>query len=149
MRKARQILEEANSVLVVDWPSGDVPDTLVRAGFHVTVKGGPEPDSYSVRELAGEEIVNHPAELPAQIDLVYVHRPMKELPGMVMIARSLGAEAVWLQSGRADGGASDPKGCWLPEDESSRGRQTVEAAGLVYIDDIYIADAVREFAIQK
>jgi predicted CoA-binding protein len=149
MTAAKEILEESGSVLVVDWPSQDVPDTLVRAGFSVTVKGGPGAASYTAHELAGDQVVTHPTEIPAHIDLLYVHRPAEELAGLVMIARSLGTKAVWYQSGRAEGGASDPKGCWLPQAESSQARQTVESAELAYIDDVYIADAVRQFAIQK
>jgi hypothetical protein len=39
--EAGQILRETGSVLVVDWPSKDVPETLTRAGYTVLVKGGP------------------------------------------------------------------------------------------------------------
>jgi hypothetical protein len=35
-----QLLESANSVLLLDWPSRDAPDTLARAGYEVVVKGG-------------------------------------------------------------------------------------------------------------
>jgi predicted CoA-binding protein len=148
MTDARQILEEASSVLLVDWPSTDVPDTLVRAGFQVTVKGQ-ERAEYLARELSGNEISERPAELPAKVDLFYVHRPVDELPGIVMMARTLGAQALWYQSGRTEGGASDPKGCWLPEDEAVQARRAAESAELAFVGDAYIADVVREAAIQK
>lgn len=148
MTEASQILEEAHSVLVVGAPSEDVPDTLARAGFDVLVRGA-EPTKYAARELVDGEISERPAGLPERLDLVYVHCPVQELPGTVMIARSLGAKAVWFQSGRTQGGASDPKGCWLPEDEELQARQTVEAAELAYVGDVYIADAVRESTTQK
>jgi predicted CoA-binding protein len=147
MTDARQILEEASSVLVVGDPSADVPDTLVRAGFDVIVKTGES--GYEARELAGDEIVEHPVEIPAKLDLVYVHGSVQDLAAILMIARSLGAEALWFQSGRTEGGASDPKGCWLPQDEASQARQSAETADLGYVDDVYIADAVREAAIKK
>jgi predicted CoA-binding protein len=147
MKEARQILEEAGSVLVVGCPSADVPDALARAGFDVILKTGEK--EYAARELAGDEIVDQPVEIPAKLDVVYLHGPAQDLPATLMIARSLGANAIWFQSGRTEGGASDPKGYWLPEDEASRARQSVEAAGLAYVDDVYIADAVREAAIKK
>src|ERR1043166_3678133 len=103
MTDAKQILEEATTVLVVGCPSADVPDTLVRAGFDVIVKG-PEPDYVSL-ELAGDEISEHPVEVPAKLDLVYVHCPVQDLRGIAMIARTLAAKAVWFQSGLTEGGA--------------------------------------------
>lgn len=147
MTDAKQILEEATTVLVVGCPSADVPDTLARAGFDVIVKTG-ETD-YVARELAGDEISEQPVEVPAKLDLVYVHCPVQDLPGIAMIARTLGAKAVWYQSGLTEGGASDPKGSWLPEDEAAQARQVVEAAGLAYVEDGYIADAVREYTPKK
>ncbi len=47
----RQILECAHSILVIDWPSKDVPESLARAGFHVIAKGGPGPEDYSAYEV--------------------------------------------------------------------------------------------------
>jgi predicted CoA-binding protein len=147
MTEPRQILEEASSVLVVGSPSADIPDTLVRAGFSVIVQTAET--EYVARELAGDEIAQHPVEIPAKLDLVYVHGSVQDLPGIVLIARTLGASALWLQSGRTEGGTSDPKGCWLPKDEESQARQIVEAAGLGYVGDVYIGDAIREYAIIK
>ena len=147
MTDTREILEEASSVLVVGAPSADVPDTLTRAGFSVIVKTG-ETD-YMARELAGDEITEHPVEIPAKLDLVYIHGSVQELTAILMIARSLGAGALWFQSGRTEDGTSDPKGCWLSQDEASQARQSAEDGGLAYVDDVYIADAVREAAIKK
>jgi predicted CoA-binding protein len=147
MTQPQQILQEASSVLVVGCPSADVPDTLVRAGFDVIVKIA-ETD-YVARELAGDEIGERPVEVPAKLDLVYVHCPVQDLRGIAMIGRALGAKALWFQSGLTEGGASDPKGTWLPGDEASQARQTVEAAGLAYVEDGYIADAVREYGLKK
>ena len=61
------------------------------------------------------------------------------------MAQGLGAQAVWRQSGLTSTGAKAPEGCWTPAGESQRGRELAAAAGLNYIDDIYIADAVRAF----
>ena len=144
MTQVEPILAMARTVVVVDWPSRDVPDTLARAGYTVLVKGGPEPDSYSACEVAGGEVVTRRAVAPpASADLVYVHRPVAELPGIVMLAQRLGAGAIWLQSGLAADGSKDPHGCWLPAAEARAARDIVESAGLAFLAAPYIADEVR------
>jgi hypothetical protein len=135
------MLGRARSVLLVDWPSADVPDSLTRAGLEVIVKGGPEPDRYSVREV--ENDTSGAASPPDHVDLVYCHRPLDELAGIVALAKSLGASALWRQSGLDPSGASDPKGCWTPPDDAVWARDLVESAGLAYVDDVYIGDAAR------
>jgi hypothetical protein len=118
--EAECILEAAGSVLVVDWPSRDVPDTLARAGYRVVVKGGPEPDNYSARELRdGEVEVRDLGRRPERVDLVYAHRPLGELPGLIATANALEAQALWCQSGLAGPGTKDPKGCWPPGKRAS------------------------------
>ena len=42
-------------MLVVDYPSKDVPETLARGGFAVTVQGGPGPEDYVDYELQYEK----------------------------------------------------------------------------------------------
>jgi predicted CoA-binding protein len=142
---ADKILAQANIVVVVDWPSRDVPDSLARAGYVVIVKGGPEPDNFSIYELRDGEVVSRETgQAPDQADLVYAHRPLGELSGIVEWATQLGAKAVWRQSGVAAGGVADPKGCWVPHSEAVEARRLVESAGLEYVDDVYIAEAVRQ-----
>lgn len=139
-----KVLQSAHTVLVVDWPSRDVPDTLARAGFEVTVHGGPGPEDYSVYEYAdGEVVMRHVGVAPGQVDLVYAHRPMAELPGLVAMAQALHAKAIWLQSGLTSRGTPDHRGCWVPQEDSRTARELAEAAGLAYLDKPYIADAVR------
>jgi predicted CoA-binding protein len=131
-------------VLVVDWPSRDVPDALVRGGFTVVVHGGPGAEDYAAYELDGGDVVVRPAgPAPERVDVVYSHRPVEELPGIVKTALALGAGTIWLQSGLADDGSKDATGCWMPDGESRRARAIVESAGLAYFDQPYIADAVR------
>ena len=141
---ASRILAQTRSVLVIDWPSRDVPATLAAAGFVVTVKGGPGPTDYTVWEVTNGEVVTrrlgHTLE---HADLVYCHRPFSELPSIIAMAPGLGAGAVWRQSGLTSTGAKAPDGCWTPPGESRQGRELAAAAGLDYIDDVYIADAVR------
>jgi predicted CoA-binding protein len=140
-----KILEQAKTVVVVDWPSRDVPDSLARAGYVVIVKGGPEPDNFSTYGLRdGEVVATKTGHAPDQADLVYAHRPLGELSGIVEWAKRLGAKAVWHQSGLAENGAAAPKGTWVPQAEAVEARRLVESAGLEYVDDVYIADAVRQ-----
>jgi predicted CoA-binding protein len=141
-----RLLNETRSVLVIDWPSRDVPDTLARAGFAVIVSGGTEPDNFSVYEVVGDEVVaRHVGRPPERAELVYSHRPLEELPDVIAAARRVGATTIWTQSGLSSPGHKDPTGCWRSENDSDRARSQVEAAGLTYIDDVYLADAVRRF----
>jgi predicted CoA-binding protein len=143
-----QVLTSADSILVIDWPSRDVPETLARAGYTVLVKGGPEPDNFSAWQLRDAEVVV--AKLgrgPSRVDIVYAHRPVAELPGIAAMARRFAATTVWCQSGRSPSGASDPTGVWLPDEEASQARAIVEQAGLRYVNAPYIADLARELRI--
>ena len=130
MSAAEDTLAAAQAILVIDWPSRDVPDALARAGFDVIVKGGPGPADYTPRR-------------PERVDIVYCHRPLAELPAIVELAGELDAAAIWYQSGLAPTGAKDPHGCWLAGDAASNARSTVEHAGLRWISGSYIADVAR------
>jgi hypothetical protein len=143
--EAERILDGTGTVLLVDWPSRDVPDTLANAGYEVFVKGGPEPDNYSVYACRdGQVEARKIGRQPEHADLIYSHRPLDELPGIVAMATTIGAKSVWYQSGLASDGAKDRVGCWVPADASHKARGIVESAGLHYIDNVYIADAVRQ-----
>ena len=126
MTDISSLLAETKTVLLVDWPSRDVPDTLARHGFTVVSHDGPGADEFNTYALEGREVrVTHVGRRPERAELVYTHRPVEELPEIVETAKSVGAKAVWVQSG------------------SSEARRIVEQAGLTYIDEPYIADAVR------
>ncbi len=139
---AETVLRTCGSVLLIDWPSEEVPNTLVRAGLDVHVKGGPGRDDFAVRELTdGSITTTNTGRRPRQVDLLYVHRPIDELPQIVAAAQAMDVKALWYQSGLDSDGTNDPRGCWLPAAESERARALAEAAGLLYVDDRYIADA--------
>jgi predicted CoA-binding protein len=147
LEAAARVLAETRSVLVIDWPSRDVPASLAFAGFTVFVKGGPGPADYNVWEIDSGEPTSRPlGREPSHLDLVYCHRPLRELPGIIALAGRLGARALWWQTGLASDGSKDPSGCWAPAGESGQARELAAAAGLAYIDDVYIADAVRALA---
>jgi predicted CoA-binding protein len=145
-----QILSASKSVLVIDWPSRDVPNALTLAGFAVVVRGGPGEAEYSAYETSNDEIVSRPvSHAPAHIDLVYSYRPLDELPKIIAIAQRFGAKVVWIQSGLASAGARDPKGCWVPEHEARQAHGLAKSAGLEFLTQPYIGDAAREFSMPR
>ncbi len=144
MTDPQELLRDARVVVLYDWPSEDVPETLTRAGYDVIVYGGPGPEDIFRNELEdGQVVVRRIGVPPTGADLVYSFRPVEELPGIVTAAAQLGAKAVWRQSGRNDAGERDPRGCASPQEETERARMLAGQAGLAYIEEVYIADAVR------
>lgn len=144
LEAAARVLAGTGSVLVIDWPSRDVPASLTSAGLKVFVKSGPGPADYTAWQLDGGKPVSGPlGREPGRVDLVYCHRPFDELPGIIALAGRLGARALWWQTGLASDGSRDPSGCWVPPGESGQARELATAAGLAYVDGVYIADAAR------
>lgn len=141
----KTLLAAVRAILVIDWPSRDVPDSLVVAGFEVVVKGGPGPEDYFAHENSGGNMVSRrTGRPPDHADLVYSYRPLGELPGIIESAKSLGAKAIWTQSGLAAPGVNDPKGCWLSEPDRSVAGSLIRPAGLMHIFEPYIADVARQ-----
>ena len=122
-----ELLRDATSVYVIDWPSRDIPDTLARSGLLTYVHGGPRPDHvdvFEVREGGAVEIVKR-GSVPDHADFVYSYRPVAEVGRIVEIAQEVGARAVWHHE---------------PADEA---RRAVEGAGLAYLEGPNLADEVR------
>ena len=142
---AKDILKGVETVLVIDWPSKEVPELLARRGINVVVRGGPGPEDYSAYEVKdGEIVVRRTGGAPKHVDLIYSYRPLSELPGIIASAKELGAGTIWSQSGLNADGKKDPRGCWFPESELRVARGMVEAAGLTLIVEPYIGDVARE-----
>lgn len=142
---SREMFNSVKTILIVDWPSKEVPEALTMAGFHVVVRGGPGPEDYSEYELSnGEVVTRHVGRQPERADMVYSYRPLSELPEIIATAKNLDARTIWTQSGLAALGIDDPRGCWLPEDELWSARNLVQSAGLNYISQPYIGDVARE-----
>jgi sugar phosphate isomerase/epimerase len=144
-----EILRAVETVLVIDWPSKEVPELLARAGLNVVVRGGPGPEDYSIYEINkgevndGEVTVRRAGRQPETADLLYSYRPLSELPGIIATAKELGAKTIWYQSGLNATGGKDPKGCWVPEGELQIARRLVEAAGLRLTTEPHIAEVAR------
>jgi predicted CoA-binding protein len=123
---AGEALRDAKTVLLIDYPSRDVPDALARAGYEVVVQGGPGPEDYFSFSVEEDRVTELPMRLsPEHADIVYVYRPAEELPEIVEHARRIGARSVWCEVGSVDA------------------RRIVEDAGVAYLDSPSIVEAVR------
>lgn len=143
----KTLLKNAKSILVIDWPSRDVPEALARAGFDVVVRGGPGPTDFSHYKVSGDKVISEKAgRAPERVDIVYCYRPVSELGQIVATAKSLDAKAIWMQSGLSAKGVKDAKGCWMAEDQLLAARKIVEASGLTLVTEPYIADLARDLS---
>ena len=143
-------LASVRTIVLIDWPSREVPETLARAGFEVNVKGGPGPEDFSVYELDGSEIVTRrTGQQPKRADLVYSYRPLSELPGIVELAKTLQARTIWTQSGLSAPDIKDPRGCWVAAPDAQAARKLVQSAGMSYLFETYIVDACRRLRTAK
>lgn len=141
---AREIFAGVKSILVIDWPSKEVPEALARAGFEVVVRGGPGPEDYSCYEVKGGQVVaRRLGRAPERADLVYCYRPLNELPGVIASAQALHARTIWTQSGLDSDGKRNPRGCWLAEAALQQARDLVQSAGLLHVAEPYIVEVVR------
>lgn len=137
-----ELLDSIHSVLLIDWPTRDLPETLVRSGYEVFA-GGPGPQDFSAWELQdGTIITRRTGRAPDRVDLVYAYRPLSELPAIISLARDLNAKAIWTQSGLTETGEKDARGCWLPEQDQRNARALVEAAGVTYFSEPSLIDAL-------
>ena len=122
--RGNDILRSAGTILLIDWPKRAVPEALARAGLTVVSHDGPAPDEYNAYEIEGDSVVDRRVgESPERADVVYTHRPIDELPAIAELAKGLGAQAVWCETG------------------SAQAREIVEAAGLTYVDEPIIEAA--------
>jgi hypothetical protein len=137
----RERLKSTGTVLVIDWPTKEVPDTLARAGLRVVVRGGPGPEDYSLYELRdGAVRTSRLGRAPETADLIYAYRPIAELSSIIETAKRLNAKEIWTQSGMSAEGVRDSEGCWVSEPEEQFARNLVQSAGLSYRAQPYIAE---------
>lgn len=145
-----EIFKAVDTVLVIDWPSKEVPELLALLGLQVVVHGGPGPEDYSSYEVKNGEVMEHrTGREPERADLIYSYRPLSELPGIIATAKRLGAKTIWHQSGFVAAGRKDAKGCWVGENEFTLARNLVETAGVAFITEPYIGDVARELRTDR
>ena len=90
-----EMLKTIYTVLVIDWPTKEVPEMLTHAGFHVVVRGGPGPEDYTIYELDDDKVVTrHLGRSPERVDLVYSYRQLGELPEIIETAKGLHAKTI-------------------------------------------------------
>jgi predicted CoA-binding protein len=97
----RHILENAKTILLVDWGNPDVPRSLLKAGLNVF---GYSPNRYSVIELDAEGpdkeklIFRQLHGKPGSVDVVNIYRPEEEHAGIITShVLPLKAKVIWLQ----------------------------------------------------
>ena len=135
MTDPSETLRAARHVVVQDYPDRDIPDSLTRAGFAVTIYGGPNPADVVVSELVDGAIVHRQTgRRPDSADLLYVYRPLAEIDGILTDARA---------AGRAHDLAPARRRSADPIRTPTRGAARVEAAGLTYLDAPPINDVAR------
>jgi predicted CoA-binding protein len=126
------IPEKIEAILLVDWPSPEIPRTLVNAGFTV-FSYSPEKYSQALIEITApgefELIFRQMDHSPGAIDLVLIYRPPEEheaiIKGHVL---PLGARVIWLQ----------------PPVESSKTMEMAREYGLVFIEGHDIREILQE-----
>ncbi len=94
----REILENANTILLVDWPGTEVPQALLTAGFKVFSYS---PGKYSIAILkTGEKEGLTFKELdkrPEKVDIVNIFRPEEEHDAIIAEhVLPLKAKVIWL-----------------------------------------------------
>ena len=139
------------AVLLVDWPSQDVPRALLAAGcavlsanlangtasaYGVADSGGEPPPADGVEVIAAEReadpalMIRALEAMPAHVDAVALFRPEAEHVAIARRAVALGARALWVQRGR------------LADDA----RPIAHEAGIVVIEDRPQSDAITQLA---
>ena len=145
---ARGLLAAARTVLLVSFIGPEVPTTLSRTGFDLIAKTGPEPDAWASCVLCEGVLRFDPCSAPKWIDLLHLDVG-EAFDEYLEVAQRLAAKTFWFHSARTQPPAPhDDRGCWLPQPQSDRQRRAVEAAGLAYVDDVYIADVATDL-LQK
>lgn len=75
------VLQNVDTVLVIDRPSKDAPEALALAGFHFYVRGGPQGRRTTRSTKSnGQVVARHVGRKPQDAELVYSNRPFSELP---------------------------------------------------------------------
>ena len=147
VEEAVEALRAARSVLLVDWIGPELPSLLPRVVSEVYGKIGPAADDWARIEPTdgdgepGFRAIRGPR--PDHVDLLHLDWTLG-FDEFAAEAVRLGAATFWYHSARTRPPApADDRGCWVPPRQSAAQRARIEAAGLRYIDDHYLADVAR------
>src|SRR4051795_12473278 len=98
-QQLKQLLTDATTIAVVgassnpDKASNGIMQKLQKAGYRVIPVNPREP------EILGERSYPSLVDVPERIDIVDVFRRAEETPGIADEAVTIGAKALWLQTG--------------------------------------------------
>ena len=127
--------------MLIDYPDREVPDGLAHAGHEVWIKGGPGETDYVRQDVvAGEIVARSKKAAPISADLIYIFRPLDELPNLLGLAKRLRARMIWYQSGYMASGERTTRGCWLSPADASYSATLAREAGMEFVWDKYILD---------
>lgn len=134
------------SVLLVDWPSQDVPRALLGAGFAVVsanleartasvyqMSGPDDPPARGVEIIAPEHdgdaplVIRRLPAMPARVGTVALFRPQAEHAEITRHAVKLGATVIWVQRGSL----------------SDEARPLADQAGIAVIEDLPVPTAIQ------
>lgn len=141
------------SVLLVDWPSQDVPRALLSAGFTVLaanleartasaydVPGPDDPPAPApgveiiAPERAGDAplVIRRLPAMPARVGAVALFRPQAEHADITRHAVTLRATAIWVQRGPL----------------SEEARRLADRAGIAVIEDLPVPEAIQRLRLR-
>ena len=136
-------LREAQSVLLVDWIGPELPSLISRRVPEVYGKIGPKDDDWARIEPTADDEQGFRAirgPCPDHVNLLHLDWTLG-FDEFADEAVRLGASTFWYHSARTRPPApADHRGCWVPRRQSAAQRARIEASGLSYIDDHYLAD---------
>ena len=131
---AEHILKMAKTILLVDWPSVDVPRTLLKAGFRIYSYS---PGQYSEAVLGGDNnnvTFNDIESTPGEVDIVNIFRPEQEHAEIIeMHALPLKANVIWLH----------------PPVVSTKTGELSKEHGLAFIEGVDIAEIAMQLKSDK
>jgi hypothetical protein len=140
-----------STVLLVDWPSQQVPRTLAASGFAVLsanfvagtassyslgVPGETPAERHDTELLAPDHpgdaplLISRLDAMPEHVDAVALYRPPEEHAAITQRAVALGATVLWVQRGSL----------------SDDARQIAAVAGVSIVEDLSLTDALRALA---
>jgi predicted CoA-binding protein len=128
----KSIPENIDAILLVDWPSSDIPRALVKAGF-VVYSYSPDKFSQALIEMSapGEHsLIFRPLDqFPGAIDLVLIYRPPEEHAAIIRnLVIPSGARVIWLQ----------------PPVESQKTKEMALELGLIFVEGHDIREILLE-----